>query len=196
MYSIDVPFGQELPQTFCGTTQGLHEFLILVVEEGDLFNMEEEIWKGVRKDPVIATALTQTLTLDKAPSSRGVPPETPRVEKPTCSISPESPSVAEPEGVALPQDQALVPSQSPPPPGFSSWVPGYLITSPLEATYLPGCTTLFGHSALESLEMTISHNPVMGKVHYPLQAQSLSRITLLSTSTLRHLEHSPRAKET
>ena len=36
---------------FCGAVQELHECQALVVEEGDLFNKEKEIWEGARKLP-------------------------------------------------------------------------------------------------------------------------------------------------
>ena len=65
----------------------------------------------------------------------------------------------------------------------------------LEDAYLPEATTLFDLSTLESLEMTISHTPAMGEVHDCLQAQSLTRISLLSTSTWRYLVPSPRDEE-
>ena len=42
------------PDVFCGGVQELHKCLALVVEEGNLFNMEKEIWEGVRKDPMAA----------------------------------------------------------------------------------------------------------------------------------------------
>ena len=66
---------------------------------------------------------------------------------------------------------------------------------PLEDAYLPGATTLFDLSALESLEMIISHTPAMGEVYYCLQAWSLTRISLLSMSSQRPLKPSPQVEE-
>ena len=80
-------------------------------------------------------------------------------------------------------------------PGFSPWVPEDLATPPLEDVYLTGAMTWMDLSWLESLEMTISLTPVMGKVHYCLQAWSLARISLPSTSTQRYLELFLRDKE-
>ena len=195
-YSNDVPFGPELPQTYSVEPyKSCYECLVLVVEEGDWFNMEKEIWEGVRKDPMVATALTGAPTLEKAPSPKRVPPQMARAEELTCSTSPDPPSVPKLEGAAPPQDLALVPSRQPPPPQVFSPGPEDLGMPPLEDAYLPGAMTLFDLSTLELLEMTISHTPAMGKVHYCLQAWSLTRISLLSTSSQRHLEPSPKVEE-
>ena len=42
------------PDILCGGLQELHKCLVLVVEEGNLFNMQEEMWEGVMKDPMVA----------------------------------------------------------------------------------------------------------------------------------------------
>ena len=158
--------------------------------------MEEEIQEGVRKDPVIATALTGAPTLEKAPSPERIPPQMARVEKLTIPTSLDPPLVPQLEGAVPPKGLVLVPRRQPlPPPRFSPQGPEDLIMPPLEDAYLPGATTLFGLSTLESLEMTISHIPATGKVHYCFQAQSLTRISLLSTSSWRPLEPSPEVKE-
>ena len=163
--------------------------LALIVEEGNWINMEKEIWEGVMKDSMVAAA-------PRASMPKTVPSQTSRVEKPMASILPETPSVSEPEGVAPPQDMALVPRRQPPsPPGFSPQVPEDLAIPPLEDAYLQGGPILFDLFTLESLEMMISYSPVTGKVHYCLQAQSLARVTLLSTSTWRYLGPSPRNEE-
>ena len=146
----------------CRVVQELHKSLVLVVEKGNLFNIEEEIWEGVRKDPMVATALTRVPTLKMFPHQ--VSSQMAEAEELTHSTSPDHPSVLKQEGAAPPLDLTLVPRRQPPPPsGFSSLAPEYLTTSPFE--------------------MTISHTPVMSKVYYHLHVQSLTRITLLSTST-------------
>ena len=66
---------------------------------------------------------------------------------------------------------------------------------PLEDAHQPRGMTLLDLSTLESLEITISHNPAMGKVHYHLQAQSFTRMSLLSTSSQGQLKLSPKVKE-
>ena len=43
------------PDAFCGEVKELQECLVPVVEEGNFFNMEKEIWEGVMKDPMVAT---------------------------------------------------------------------------------------------------------------------------------------------
>ena len=183
------------PDIFCGPIQELCECLVLVVEEGDWFDMEKEIWEAVRKDPVVATASTGIPTPEKAPSPKTVPPQLARAEELTHSTSLYAPSLPKLEGVVPPQDLALVLSRQPPPPGFSPQALENLTMPPLEDAYLPGTMTLFDLSTLQSLEMTISHTPVMGKIHYSLQAQSLTRISLPRTTSQRHLQPSPKDKE-
>ena len=163
--------------TFCREVQELHRQLALVVEESDWVNME---------DPMVAVS-------PRPPMSRRKPSQIPRVEKLMASISP---SASQLEGTTPPQDLALVPRrQPPPPPGFSYKVPEGLILPAIEGAYLPGTTTLFDLSTLELLEMTISHTPVVAKVHYHLQAWCLARITLLDSSTWRYLGPFPRDEE-
>ena len=95
------------PDVFCGAVQELYDCLIPMVEEGDLFNMEKEMWEGVRKDPVAPTSLK------RAPSL------TPRVEEPTRTTEPNPPPTSKLEGAMSPEDLALVQRRCPlPPPGF------------------------------------------------------------------------------
>ena len=49
-------WAKDPPDMFYGAVQELHRHLALVVEEGNWINMEEEIWEGVMKDPVVAAA--------------------------------------------------------------------------------------------------------------------------------------------
>ena len=69
------------------------------------------------------------------------------------------------------------------PAGYSPQGAEDLTMPPLEDTYLPRAMTSFDLSTLELLKMTISHTPVTGEVHYCLQAQSLTMISLPSTSS-------------
>ena len=55
---------------------------------------------------------------------------------------------------------------------------------PLVDVNLAGAMTLLDLSTLESLEMTIGHTLMMGKVHYYLQAQSLIYVRQYSTKAL------------
>ena len=139
-------------------------------------------------DPVVAAS-------PRAPTPKRVTLQTPGVEKPMVSISPEPPSASEPEGVVSPEDLALVPRRQPSPSRVSPQVMEDLTTPPLVDAYLLGAPALLDLSSLESLEMTISHTLAMGEVHYYLQAQSLARITLPSTSIQRYLGLSSRDKE-
>ena len=98
------------PNVFCRVVQELHNYLVPMVEESDLFNMEKEIWEGVRKDPVATT-----------PSKRA-PSPTPILEEPTSATAPSFPPASELQGPASPEDLALVPRKwPPPPPGFLPW---------------------------------------------------------------------------
>ena len=69
---------------------------------------------------------------------------------------------------------------------------------PLEDTYGHGAMpmgTLLDLTALESLQVTITHIPVTGEVHYHLQAQSVTRMSLPGTSSQEHLEPSLKIEE-
>ena len=83
------------PYVFCRAVQELCKCLIPMVEEGNLFNMETQIWEGVRKDPMAPT------------SSKRAPSLMPRVEEPTSTPAPNPPLVSEPEGAASPEELAL-----------------------------------------------------------------------------------------
>ena len=156
------------------------------MDKSNWANMEKDIWAGVMNDLVVAAS-------PRPPMARGIPLQTPKLEKPVASVPP---SASEPEGMTSPQDLALVPRRQPPPsPGFSPQVLVDLILPALEGAYLPGAPTLFDLSTLQLLEMIVSHTPAMGEVHYRLEAQNLARITLPDTSTWRYLGPSSREEE-
>ena len=134
--------------------------------------------------------------LNKSPPPKRVPSHIPRAEELICPTSPNPSSIPEPEEVMPPQDLALVPRRWPAPPLlFSSNDPDDLVMLPLEDAHLSGAMTLMDLCALESLEMTISYTTVMGKVHYHLQAQSFTRMSLLSTSFWGQLGPFPKVEE-
>ena len=54
------------PDIFCGAMQEFCDCLVLVVEVGNWFNIEKEIWEGDRKGPVVGAALTGALRPEKA----------------------------------------------------------------------------------------------------------------------------------
>ena len=89
-------------------------------------------------------------------------------------------STPKPKGITPPQDVVLVARrQPPPPPGFSP-DPVNVILPGIESAYLPRAPSLFNLSTLELLEMTtcrpemtVSHTPAMGKIHYRLEASKL-----------------------
>ena len=69
---------------------------------------------------------------------------------------------------------------------------------PLEDAYEHGAMpmgTLLDLTALESLQVTISHTPVTGEVHYHLKAQSITRMSMSGTSSQEHLEPYPKIEE-
>ena len=195
-YSSGMPFWVRAPpDVFHGAVKELHECLDPMVEEGDLFNMEQEIWEGIRKDPVAATTSTRATTPKRSPSLKRVPSQTPRVEEFTHSTSPDPPSMPEP-GAAPPQDLALVSRRwSPPPPQFFLQDLDDLTMQPLEDAYLPRTMTLLDLPMLESLEITMSHTLAMGKVQYCLQAQSFIQMSLPRNSSQVQLGPSPKDKE-
>ena len=148
--------------------------------------MEKEIWAGVMNDPMIAVSL-------RPPMSWRTQTQTTIAEKHVTSIPL---STSDPEGRTPPQDMALVPRRQPPTlPGFFHQVSDDLILPDIEGAYLPRVLALFDLSTLESLEMTVSHAPAMGEVHYHLKAQSQATITLLDTSALRYLGPTPRDED-
>ena len=55
--------------------------------------------------------------------------------------------------------------------------------------------TLLDLTALESLQVTISHIPAAGEVHYHIQAQSINRMSLPGASSQEQLEPSLEIKE-
>ena len=100
--------------------QVLHKWLAPVLEEADLFNMEQEIWEGIRKDPMAATNSARAPMPERAPSPKRIPSQMPQVEELPSFTSPDPPSIPKPEGVVAPQDLALVPRRWTPPPTLGS----------------------------------------------------------------------------
>ena len=171
---------------FCRAVQEFHDCLVPMGEEGNLFIMEMEIWEGVRKDPMATTpskgSLHQQLEWRSLPVllhlslylhqmgrgcvSWGPGPGAKKVATTTLRFSP------------LGSDNPAIP--------------------PLEDMYRHGTKamgTLLDLTALVSLQVTISHTPVTGEVHYHLQAQSITRRSLSGTSCQEHLELSPKIEE-
>ena len=174
------------PNVFCRVVQEFHDCLVPMVEEGNSFNMENEIWEGVRKDPMATT-----------PSKR-FPALMPKVEEPTGATAPNPPPASEQEGAVSPEDLALLLRWWPPPPRFSPLGSNDPATPPLEDVYGHGAMpmgTVLDLTALESLQVTISHTPVMGEVHYHLQDHSISMRSLSDTFSQEHLEPSPKIEE-
>ena len=97
------------PDVFCGAVQELLEYLVPVVGEVNLFNMEQEIWEEIRKDGALATTSTGIPTPERTPSLKRVLSQMPRVEELTHSTTPDPPSKPKPEGATPLQDLALVP---------------------------------------------------------------------------------------
>ena len=99
------------PDVFCRAVQELLNCLVIVVEKGDLFNMEKEIWEVVRKDPMTTNP------------SKSVPLPMPRVQEPTSTTASDPPHASKLEGAVSPEDMALMlRRQSLPPSGFSPLV--------------------------------------------------------------------------
>ena len=164
-----------------------------MVKEDNLFNMEQEIWEAIRKDSVVATTSTRVPTPKRPPYQKE---SHHRCLERRSSTSPDPPSMSKSKGLAPPQDLALVPRRQPTSaPGFSPKNPYDLIMPPLEDAHMPGTMILFSLSTLESLEMTISHTLVTSEVHYPLKAQSFTRMSLANTSSWGQLGPSVKVKD-
>ena len=86
--------------------------------------------------------------------------------------------------------RAEVPT-SPPTPNPSA-------SEPLEDVYKHGAMpkgTVLDLTAFESMQVTISHTPVTGKVYLHIQAQSITMRCLSGTSSQGHLKPSPKIEE-
>ena len=171
---------------FCGVVQELCKCLVHVIEEADLFNMETEILEGARRSLVAPTSLKRALS------------PIPRVEEPTSAPVPSPPPASKLEGAASPEELALVPKRWLPPHRFVPLDEDEPEILPLEDVYGPVAMpmgTLLDLTALESLQVTISHILATGEVHYHLQAQSVTRMSLSGTSSQEQLKPSPKIKE-
>ena len=125
-----------------------------LLERGDLLDLD--MLDVVRKDPMTSAPA------EKASSLR------PRVEKPISVSGSSKPTTLEPEEAAQPEEFALVLRSRPLAPlGFTlSWVDESLPPPQEEADWpmsIPLGTQL-DFASLGSLQVTISHYPVMGKV--------------------------------
>ena len=165
------------PDAFYGAVQDLHKCLALVMEEDDCFIMEKRSGRGLWKTLWLPLPHQEPLHWKKPPQQKQSPID--GWSRGAYPLYFTRPSICT-------QTRR----------GFLTQVPEDLAMPPLEDAYMPGAITLFDLSTtLELLEMTTSHTPVTGKVHYCLQAWSLTRISKPSTSSWRHLEPSPRVKE-
>ena len=128
--------------------------------------------------------------------SKKTPLLMPGVEEPTSATAPNPPPASKLEGATSPEDLAMV---------LRRWLLPYPRFSPLgldDPEILPledaysheamPMGTLLDITALESLQVTISHIPVTGEAHYHLQTWSTTRMSLPGTSSQEHLEPSPK----
>ena len=136
-----------------------------MIQSGNLVDLE--MLEVAEKDQVPA-ASTQ-----RAPSAM------PRVEPPVGVTTPSEPSTLEPGEATPPEELTLVPRQRPqPPPGFSlSWADESDSPPPEQADWpmsIPQGLTV----SMRSIQVIISHFPVMGEVHCEYQSQTIALTSL------------------
>ena len=123
----------------------------------------------------------------------------PRAEEPTGTTVPNPPPVSKPQRAASSEDLALMLRRWPlQPPRFSPLDSDDLAIPPLESMYRQGAMpmgTMLDLTALESLQVTISHTPATGEVHCHLQTWSITMRSLSSISSQEHLEPSLKIEE-
>ena len=175
------------PNTFCRAVQELFECLTPVVKEGNLFNIDMEILEEARKGLMTPTSLERALSL------------MPRVREPTSALAPHPPPTYELEGALFPEELALVLRRWPsPPPRFAPLGADDSEIQPLEDMYRPvamSIGSMLDLAALVLLQMTVLHTPATGEVHYHLQIQSITRMSLPSTSSPEQWEPSLKIEE-
>ena len=134
-----------------------------------------------------------------APTSlKRAPSLMPGVEEPTSAPASTPPPMSKPEGDVSPEELALCQEGGYHPPGLSPLGSDDINIPPVEDVYGPGpmpTGTLLDLTALESLQVSISHTLATGEVHYHLHSQSITRMSLPSTSSQEQLEPSPKIEE-
>ena len=166
-----------LPGVLCRAVQELCECLTYVIQSGNLFDLE--ILDVAEKDPMPLT-----------PEGRA---SSPRVDPLVGVTTPSEPSTSEPVEAAPPEELALMPRWRPPsPPGLSlTWADEHETPQPEWANWPlsipPGAPLDF--TSLRSIQVTISHFPVMGEVHCKYQSQTMALASLTQApSQLAQLE--------
>ena len=151
-----------------------------MVKENYHFNMEMEILVEARKGLVATTSPKRALS------------PMPRVEEPTSTPAPNPPPTSEPEGAVSLEKVALVLRRWPlQPPGFAPLGMDDSKIPALEDMYGPVARpigSMLDLTALALLLMAISHRAANSEVHYHFQAQSVTRRSLSSISSQKHLE--------
>ena len=106
--------------------------------------------------------------------------------KPIHVPTPSDPPTSEPEEAVQPEELALVPRRRPPaPPGFTLLWADESEPLPLEGLDWPVSMSIeaqLGLTTVGSLQVTISHYPVMGKVWCQYQSQTIAQMCLVQTS--------------
>ena len=109
--------------------------------------------------------------------------------------APSDPTTSEPEEAAQPMELALVPRKRPPAtPGFTLLWADKSGSPPSEQVDRPSSIPLgaqLDFSSLESLQATILHYPVMGKVWCEYQSQTIALMPLTQMSLPLALPKSP-----
>ena len=141
-----------LPAVFCGAVQELCEYLTLMVESGDQFDLK--MLDVVKRDPVVPASEERASSL------------TPKSEEPTSVPTPSEPIPLEPDEAVQPEELTLVAkTKAPTTPWVYPFVADMPGTPPLEDADQPMSIPLGSQqdlTSLGSLEWTVSHYPAMG----------------------------------
>ena len=152
----------------CRAVQELHRCLTSMIKIGNL--LDHEMLDVAEKDPMAPASKGRALSL--------MPRAEPLVSVTTLS----EPSASEPEEAAPPEELTLVPTQRPlPSPGFSlPWMDGSDLPQPEQADWPMNVHSgaQLDFASLWSIQVIISHFPVMGEVHCEYQSQTIALMSL------------------
>ena len=156
------------PEMLCTAVQELHMCLTSMIESGNLVDLE--MLDMAEGDPVTPTSRGRALSTMT------------RAEPPVGVTAPSQPTTSKPEEAAPPKELTLVPRWRPPaPPGLSlSWADESDSPTPEKADW-PMSIPLeaqLDFASLGSIQVTILHFAVKGKVHCEYQFQTVALTSL------------------
>ena len=157
----------------CRAVQELCRCLSPLLEKGDLLDVS--MWDVAEKNPVTPLVPTERASsLEQKPGPLEV--------EPTALPAPNIQEALEPEGAACPGELAFVWRRLPPkPPGFTGSRVDESGPSPLEEADLPVSISMGAWpdlSSFGSMQVIVSHSPMMGEVQYQYQSMVISQMSL------------------